>query len=116
SDGFVAYLNGHEVARRHAPEKVQWNSSAASGRNVPAAVTLEETFEESSTNYVTAQLDPSTRPRPIRGTGADADGHLRLINGRLTNQVASMTFAELAKGPFESYQADFDFRWRGSGE
>ena len=28
NDGFVAYLNGVEVARRNAPTSVQWNSSA----------------------------------------------------------------------------------------
>lgn len=30
NDGFVAYLNGNEVARYNAPESVEWNSSAAS--------------------------------------------------------------------------------------
>ena len=29
-DGFVAYLNGHQVARMNAPEKTRWNSRAAS--------------------------------------------------------------------------------------
>jgi len=28
NDGFVAYLNGHEVARRNAPATTAWNSSA----------------------------------------------------------------------------------------
>ena len=31
-DGFVAYLNGQEVARRNAPPLVQWNASAAADR------------------------------------------------------------------------------------
>ncbi len=31
-DGFVAYLNGVEVARANTPETVQWNSSAATNR------------------------------------------------------------------------------------
>ncbi|HXJ55797.1 MAG TPA: lamin tail domain-containing protein [Verrucomicrobiae bacterium] len=31
-DGFVAYLNGHEVARRNAPAAPVWNSSAAANR------------------------------------------------------------------------------------
>jgi len=28
NDGFVAYLNGHEVARRNAPQSLAWNSTA----------------------------------------------------------------------------------------
>jgi len=31
-DGFVAYLNGQEVASRNAPEPVEWNSTALSNR------------------------------------------------------------------------------------
>ena len=27
-DGFIAYINGHEVARYHAPENARWNSPA----------------------------------------------------------------------------------------
>jgi hypothetical protein len=29
-DGFVAYINGHEIARMNAPEKAQWDSRATS--------------------------------------------------------------------------------------
>src|SRR5262245_26169975 len=116
SDGFVAYVNGREVARRNAPEKVQWNSGAVSNRNVQSGLTLEESFESASSNYVTSQLDPATRPRPMRGSAAGAESYLRLINGRLTNQVAGIAFPEMTKGPFEAFQAEFDFRWRGNGE
>ena len=28
NDGFIAYLNGHEVARRNAPDNAAWNSAA----------------------------------------------------------------------------------------
>ena len=114
SDGFVAYLNGREIARRNAPEKPGWNAAASGGRNVQAGSMMVENFDGPSTNYFTAQLEPTTRPRTIRGP--DGDGHMRLINGRLTNQVASMVFPELAKGPFETFEAGFDFRWRGNGE
>lgn len=40
-DGFVAYLNGVEVARRNAPATPQWNSVAATNRDFFAAITLE---------------------------------------------------------------------------
>lgn len=32
ADGFVAYLNGHEIARRSAPEQLEFNSTALSAR------------------------------------------------------------------------------------
>lgn len=42
ADGFVAYLNGHEVARRNAPSSLRWNSSATSPRFIND-VSLAET-------------------------------------------------------------------------
>ncbi len=41
-DGFVAYLNGQEVARRNAPETLTWNSQATSGHSDSAAVQFED--------------------------------------------------------------------------
>ena len=41
-DGFVAYLNGVEVARRNAPETVTWNSPAAAERSKADALKYEE--------------------------------------------------------------------------
>ena len=43
-DGFVAYLNGTEVARRNVPQDVLWNSTASSDRP------LEESLEAESIN------------------------------------------------------------------
>lgn len=40
-DGFIAYLNGVEIARRNAPEVVGWNS-AATGGNATAGAAFEE--------------------------------------------------------------------------
>ena len=40
-DGFVAYVNGQEVARRNAPGTLDWNSSA-SGTRANAQAVLEE--------------------------------------------------------------------------
>ena len=40
-DGFVAYLNGTEVARRNAPEILEWNSAATADRNLQGASTQE---------------------------------------------------------------------------
>lgn len=41
-DGFIAYLNGVEVARRNAPMAVGWNSTATAEHPVAAASLLEE--------------------------------------------------------------------------
>ena len=41
-DGFVAYLNGVEVARRNAPETVTWNSAAPAERAPADALVYEE--------------------------------------------------------------------------
>lgn len=40
-DGFVAYLNGVEVARRNAPAMTNWSSSATVSRSVTEALTTE---------------------------------------------------------------------------
>ena len=41
-DGFVAYLNGTEVARGNAPASLQWNSTASGRHEDDEAVQLEE--------------------------------------------------------------------------
>lgn len=43
-DGFVAYLNGQEIARRYAPATPTWNS-AATGQNGDSNAVLYETFD-----------------------------------------------------------------------
>jgi len=41
-DGFVAYLNGVEVARRNVPASVTWSSSASSNRSNQLALAFED--------------------------------------------------------------------------
>jgi len=41
-DGFVAYLNGTEIARRNVPASVQWNSKAATPRSNNVALVYED--------------------------------------------------------------------------
>jgi hypothetical protein len=41
-DGFVAYLNGVEVARRNAPASLSWNSTATAEHPAPLATEFEE--------------------------------------------------------------------------
>src|SRR5205085_10787566 len=41
-DGFVAYVNGTEVARRNAPGAVTWNSAASQEHTEPASFSYED--------------------------------------------------------------------------
>lgn len=49
-DGYVAYLNGVEVARKNAPASVTWNSNAASARGSDVQATTFENVD--LTNYL----------------------------------------------------------------
>jgi hypothetical protein len=53
-DGFVAYLNGVEIARRNAPPSVQWNSVAASSRASMNALVFEDINVSGSLNSLVA--------------------------------------------------------------
>ena len=109
-DGFVAYLNGREVARSNAPAKAAWDSVAPLARAAGGTATLLERFDGKTANFVTSQLEPNTAPRVTPGT--NGGGILRLLNGRFDNQVASVAFPQVAPGLFDGVTADFDFRWR----
>ena len=41
-DGFIAYLNGQEVARRNAPVVAQWKSTATNSHGLPGSLVFEE--------------------------------------------------------------------------
>jgi hypothetical protein len=114
NDGFVAYLNGWEVARTNAPEKPKWNSTATHRRDTGAPLTLSETFEGRNAAYVLAQTD--SRPRTYWHDTNNVNAFLRLLDGRQADQVHSVAFPQVAPGTFDSIVADFDFRWRAGGE
>ncbi len=61
-DGYVAYLNGVEIARRNAPESVEWNSRALAARTSDVQSSSFETIDLSSF------LDPSN-PNRLQPTG-----------------------------------------------
>jgi len=53
-DGFIAYLNGQEIARRNAPASPQWNSSATAPHpNAQALVSEEINVSAYRTNLIT---------------------------------------------------------------
>jgi hypothetical protein len=115
-DGFIAYLNGWEVARRNAPARAQWNSAATAAPAAPAPNVLAENFDAATGPYVTAQADPNTRPKVFLAESNGTRGSLRLVNGRVNDQINSIAFPQTAPGLFETVVAAFDFRWKGSGD
>jgi hypothetical protein len=115
-DGFVAYLNGWEVARRNAPRPAQWNSTATAGHGSVTASSLEENFDGETNAYVLSQLEGATRPKISSASEGTAGRFLRLVNGRITNQVNSIAFPLGATGAADTVIADFDFRCKGTSE
>ncbi|HIJ52805.1 MAG TPA: hypothetical protein HPP66_06580, partial [Planctomycetes bacterium] len=68
-DGFVAYINGQEVARRNAPNPVEWNSTADSNRPIQDA----SVFEEINLMAFLGVLQPGLNVLAIHGLNDDKD-------------------------------------------
>ena len=89
-DGFVAYLNGAEVARRNAPPTPTWNSAATA----PRPDTLALTFEE--INLDTTTLRDGNNVLAIHGLNDSATGDdfllLPELDGIVTVQSAQRYF------------------------
>lgn len=111
-DGFVAYLNGWEVARRNAPNPARWNSVATATHGVPLAASFEETFESATGRYALSHLDADTRPKVSAPNTGSTGRFLRLVNGRIDNQADAITFPQVAPALFDQVTAEFDFRSR----
>jgi hypothetical protein len=76
NDGFVAYLNGTEVARRNAPDTALWNSTATQSR------TTEQTLAVDPVNLTpfVSSLTAGTNVLAIHGlNGGISDGSFFLL-------------------------------------
>ena len=113
-DGFVAYLNGAEVVRRNAPAAPSWNAAATARRGPQERALREENFEGDAGAYILDQADPASRPKASLPNTGSAGRFLRLVNGRRSDQVNSVTFPRVGSGPFRALTAEFDFRCRSS--
>jgi hypothetical protein len=78
-DGFVAYLNGTEVARRNFTGEPAWNSQASSGNSDAAAVLLESV---GISEYISA-LQPGGNILAIQGLNTPSSSSDFLISVRL---------------------------------
>jgi len=76
ADGFVAYLNGQEVARRNAPDSVAWDSAATDDRSIQEAVL----YEDVDITDRLGLLQPGTNVLAIHGlNSATTDGDLLIL-------------------------------------
>ena len=80
NDGFVAYVNGFEVASSNVPETLAFNSSADSARAIEDS-TLSERFDITSRR---SAFNLGTNYLQVRGLNADAADDEFLIAPQLT--------------------------------
>jgi hypothetical protein len=113
-DGFVAYLNGQEIARRNAPASPQWNSAAPAAH--PNSLALA--FEEINVSDHLNALQAGNNVLAIQGlnrVAADADFLIvpELVEYKVIN-TSNMFFATptpvgLNSGGFVAFVADTKF-------
>ncbi|MBM3846703.1 MAG: lamin tail domain-containing protein, partial [Verrucomicrobia bacterium] len=111
-DGFVAWINGREVARRNAPAQLVWNSPAPGPRESATAVTWKESFESAEPDFVLANGDASARAR-VAVAAPDTNRFLRLVNGRVPEQINSVSFPQALPAAPKSLKVEFDYRVKG---
>jgi hypothetical protein len=91
ADGFVAYLNGMEVARRNAPQTISWDSRATADRTSTDAAS-PESFNLSAH---TGMLTPGKNVLAIHALNLTSNDPNFLITAELSGLPAS---AESVKG------------------
>ena len=65
-DGFVAYLNGREVVRRHAPEPAEWNATSTAERPDERAYVFESFNVSADRDVVSSRYQRVGDPRSER--------------------------------------------------
>lgn len=112
-DGYVAYLNGVEVARRNAPASVTWNSAATSSRTTDLAAT---TFENVDLTSSIALLQPTGNVLAIQALNASAGDADMLIMPELSQMVVTAAGNEFFSTPTpgapntpDTWQPDIQF-------
>ncbi|MDB4409042.1 CotH kinase family protein, partial [Akkermansiaceae bacterium] len=91
-DGFVAYLNGVEIASGNAPAAVAWDSTAASERDAQDVVSFEEIDVTAFTDLLVAN---GTNVLAIHGLNLSATDGDFLITPELVGVVSSPTAQRL---------------------
>src|SRR5213082_1610838 len=78
-DGFVAWLNGQEIARKNAPDALAWNSTATARHPDNLAVQ----FEDFDLSLLSSLLQVGTNVLAIQGLNIDATNTDFLIRAEL---------------------------------
>ena len=94
-DGFVAYLNGVEVARRNAPGSLNFQSTATVARSINDVVTAENINLSSFLNL----LQPGTNVLAIQGLNVSASDSTFLIEPELTATAVHPNVHEYFQAP-----------------
>lgn len=89
-DGFAAWLDGVEIARRQAPENLSWQASATAER-LPADAATPEPFD--LTPWA-ARLGPGPHMLAVHGLNVAADDADFLIQAELTARRGAVTTGE----------------------
>ena len=85
--GFVAYLNGVEVARRNAADPLAWNSAATNGQSTAAAMQ----FENIDISPAIGLLQPGQNVLAIQGLNFSATNSGFLILPQLVGTTLNLT-------------------------
>ncbi|MDH4238281.1 MAG: lamin tail domain-containing protein, partial [Phycisphaerae bacterium] len=98
-DGFVAYINGQQVASRNAPSPVQWNSTADSNRPIDDS----SVFEVINLTAFLGTLQAGKNVLAIHGLNDDKDNGQFLILPELvaaSNKTVPQYFTTATPGTF----------------
>jgi hypothetical protein len=86
-DGFIAYLNGTEIALRNAPGSPAWNSSATANRDLAAGIN-PETFD--LTPFISS-LNPGANTLAFHALNSSASDGDFLLQAELTSTRLQIT-------------------------
>ena len=113
NDGFVAYVNGSEVARRNAPESPTWDSSAPLAHGSGATNLLAQDFDGAGTPYTASVFGSWPEPEVLPG---GPDGRfLRLAHDGAGNNINRVAFDDVHGAAASRVVADYDFRFHSDG-
>ena len=109
-DGFVAFLNGVQVASGNATLPVDWNSSASGVRDETAAVT----FEEHNISERRSLLEPGTNVLALQGLNATVNSSDLLLRAELVGARPSEdAFVRIAGATEVSARTWISGKWSG---
>jgi len=111
-DGFVAFLNGTEIARRNAPEDATWNSGATRGHTDSQAIV----FENIDISAEAGSLRAGSNVLAIHGMNAGANSSDFLFLPELVAVESSSSGVILDRTTLVKSRAVVDEEWSALNE